>query len=119
LGGDGKLWHWDLFNLSQTPDFGDYSGPHYAHPLKPASPLEQGFAVRVVAGGKSEVRLLDRRGFGDIAFRGQYPIGFVDYHDGELPVTVSLEAFSPFIPLDVDDSTLPATVMRFTVKNTS
>ena len=51
LGGDGKLWHWDLFNLPQTPDFGDYSGPHYAHPLKPESPLEQGFALRVVAGG--------------------------------------------------------------------
>lgn len=119
LGGDGKLWHWDLFNLPQTPDFGDYTGPHYAHPLQPASPLEQGFALRVVAGGKSDVRLLDRRGFRDIAFRGQYPIGFVDYRAQELPVTVSLEAFSPFIPLNVEDSSLPATVMRFTVKNTS
>jgi len=34
-------------------------------------------------------------------------------------VSVSLEAFSPFIPLDADESGLPATVMRFTVKNTS
>ncbi len=119
LGGDGKLWHWDLLNLPQTPDFGDYAGPHYAQPLKPASPLEQGFALRVAAGGKTDVRLLDRRGFQDITFRGQYPIGFVDYRDRELPVTVALEAFSPFIPLNVEDSSLPATVMRFTVKNTS
>jgi non-lysosomal glucosylceramidase len=118
LGGDGTLWHWDLFNLPQSRDFGDYRGPHYAHPLKPASPLRQGFALRVVTGDKTEVRLLDRSGFRDIAFRGQYPIGVVEYRDREIPVTVSLEAFSPFIPLNVGDSSLPATVMRFTVKST-
>lgn len=119
LGGDGRLWHWDLFNVPQSKDFADYTGPHYAQPLKPASPLDQGFALRVIAGGKTQIRLLDRRGFQDIAFRGQYPIGFVEYRDQDLPVTVALEAFSPFIPLNVDDSTLPATVLRFTVKNTS
>jgi non-lysosomal glucosylceramidase len=34
-------------------------------------------------------------------------------------VTVTLEAFSPFTPLDTDDSSLPATVMQFTLRNTS
>src|SRR5712672_1620479 len=37
LGGDGKLWHWDIFN--QHIGTGD---GHYAHPPKPSSPLEQG-----------------------------------------------------------------------------
>jgi uncharacterized protein (DUF608 family) len=118
LGGDGRLWHWDVFNLPQPAGFGSTAGVHYAHPPRPSSPVAQGFAVKVVAGGKTGVRPLDRRGFRDISFRGQYPVAFVDYRDADLPVAVTLEAFSPFIPLDVASSTLPATVLHFTLKNT-
>ncbi|MCX6906447.1 MAG: GH116 family glycosyl hydrolase, partial [Verrucomicrobia bacterium] len=64
------------------------------------------------------VRALDRTGFSDVSFCGEYPIGYVEYRDTAVPVAVSLEAFSPFIPLSPDDSALPATVMRFTLKNT-
>jgi uncharacterized protein (DUF608 family) len=114
LGGDGKLWHWDIFN--QQIGTGD---SHYAHPMVPSSPLEQGFAIRVKSGDQVQTRALDRTGFGEIAFRGEYPIGTVDYSGVASPVRVRLEAFSPFVPLNVEDSSLPATVMQFTVKNTS
>ena len=40
LGGDGKLWHWDLFNLPQPGNFSDSSGSNYARPPKPTSPVE-------------------------------------------------------------------------------
>lgn len=120
LGGDGKLWHWDVLNLPQPRHFTATDGPNYAKPPAPESPFDQGFAVRVTAAGRSETRRLDSRGFNprDLAFRGQWPMAFVDFRDAALPVTVSLEAFSPFIPLNVPDSSLPATVMRYTVKNT-
>lgn len=119
LGGDGRLWHWDIFNLSQPSQFSDTGGPNYAKPPKPASPIDQGFAIRVGEKEASTVRTLDSRGFNPqhISFRGQYPMAFLEFRDPELPVTVSLEAFSPFIPLNVADSSLPATVLRFTVKN--
>src|SRR5512137_1006156 len=110
LGGDGRLWHWDIFNRH----IGTNSA-HYAKPMKPASPVDQGFALTV--GGRTVS--LDRAGFADVSFRGQYPIGTVDYRDPAVPVAVTLEAFSPFIPLETDDSSLPATVMQFTVRNTS
>jgi len=66
-------------------------------------------------GGKTIA--LDRTGFSDVSFRGEYPIGRVEYRDPAMPLAVNLEAFSPFIPLNTDDSSLPATVMRFAVTN--
>jgi non-lysosomal glucosylceramidase len=117
LGGDGKLWHWDIFNTEQAREWSDGNGPLYAHPAKPSSPLEQGFALRVKSSRGESIRKLDRTGFDDISFRGQYPITFVEYRDAKSPVSVDLEAFSPFIPLDPEDSGLPATVLRYTVKN--
>jgi uncharacterized protein (DUF608 family) len=114
LGGDGRLWHWDIFN--QPIGTGD---GNYAHPPKPESPLEQGFALRITRGGKAETRNLDRTGFANISFLGEYPVATVEYRDPASPVAVTLEAFSPFIPLNTDDSSLPATILRYTVRNTS
>ena len=50
-------------------------------------------------------------------FIGEYPIAEIRYKDDELPVEVSLEAFSPFIPLNAKDSGLPAIIFNFTVRN--
>ncbi len=112
IGGDGKLWHWDIFNkIIRTAD------AHYCNPMKPASPMDQGFALRVRWAGKESVRSLDKNGFQDIRFVGEYPISYVEYRDGAIPVTVSLEAFSPFMPLDLENSSIPATLLSFTLKN--
>ncbi len=110
LGGDGRLWHWDIFNqLFRT------GSEHYAKPLIPSSPLTQKFTLTI--DGAS--RTLDRTGFSEISFRGEYPIGTVEYADPVVPVTVKLEAFSPFIPLNTEDSSLPATIFQFTLHNAS
>ena len=113
LGGDGKLWRWDIFN--RTAGTGDGG---YAHPPQPDHPIDQGFAIQLTSDGKATTRTLDRGGFSDITFTGEYPLGCVEYRDPASTLAVSLEAFSPLVPLDVDNSSYPATVMRFTVKNT-
>jgi uncharacterized protein (DUF608 family) len=108
LGGDGSLWHWDIFNQNIATN-----ESHYAKPLAPSSPLEQGFRLQI---GERTVPL-NARGFSDICFRGEYPVGTVRYKDAAVPLEVTMEAFSPFIPLDTDDSSLPATVLRFKLHN--
>ena len=118
LTGDGRLAHWGVFNKHVNTGYGR---TNYQVGRVPAFPVDQGFAVRVRAGkgAKAIVRSLDRSGFPGVRFCGEYPIGFVEYRDRSLPVEIRLEAFSPFIPLNADDSALPATVMQFTVANTS
>ena len=49
----------------------------------------------------------------------RYPFVEVRFDRGAFPVDVSLEAFTPFIPLDADDSGIPGAVLRYRVRNVS
>jgi uncharacterized protein (DUF608 family) len=81
--------------------------------------VEQGFALQVISGGQKQSYPLTQQAFPDLTFRGEYPIAKVEYANAAIPVQVSLEAFSPYIPLETEDSSLPATVFNYTLKNTS
>ena len=80
-------------------------------------PFDQGFVLRTVVGGTTVVKTLDYKGFSDISFRGSYPLAKVNYADASCPLTVELCAHPIFIPLNTPDSTLPATVMEYTLTN--
>ena len=137
LGGDGKLWYWDIFNryLSGVQPrqiqyqgrswhglpqgLGAWQGGNYIDPITTQPcPFQQGFALKVTAGGKAQVRTLDRKGWKLVSFTGAYPVGTVRYFDPDCPVRVTLEAYSPYCPLDFDNSSYPATIMRYTLENT-
>jgi non-lysosomal glucosylceramidase len=114
LGGDGRLWYW---NLDGTKDakWNNPKGPNFMEPLAAGTPEIQGFALR--AGGREFS--LDAKGFKDVTFTNRYPMATVDYADPACPVTVQLEAYTPFIPLNRDDSSHPVVVMRYTLTNTT
>ena len=57
--------------------------------------------------------------FRKATFRGEYPFAFVDFEDDRMPVSVSLEAFTPLIPLDAEDSGIPCAILTYTVENTA
>ncbi len=124
LGGDGKLWFWDIFNNKRARDVKIVEA--YQYPYKRSSSndkarnyIEQGFAIQVTSESLTKMRTLDRDGFSNIEFSGQYPLGFVSYNDYNCPVSVKLEAFSPFIPLDLESSIYPATIFNYTITNNS
>jgi uncharacterized protein (DUF608 family) len=119
LRGDGTLAGWQIFNQH---DFSGWGATNY-QTYTPPSPVQQGFGLWVKAEGQESVyRTLDRAGFPAVEFVGEYPIGrvrFVRADKDTLPVEVTLEAFSPFIPLNTRDSAISCTVLRFQVHNTS
>lgn len=123
LAGDGRLWLWDIFNTAPPEGFNSTQGPNYARPPESRSgaghAVENGFALRVERDGAEVGRVrLDSTGVSGVRFLGQYPVGSVDYPLPSLGVEARLEAFSPFIPLDAEESGLPATIMRWTIRNT-
>jgi len=47
----------------------------------------------------------------------EYPFVNIDFQDSRLPVRMTLEAFTPFIPLNPDDSGIPCCIFRYKAKN--
>jgi uncharacterized protein (DUF608 family) len=133
LGGDGRLWLWDIFNDNREGiepkmvkwidkphgrDIIPRDGSAYIEPAQDIRPLSQGFAMRFEYGGFSVVKYLRESDWDEIVFEAGYPVGVVRYTDVKLPVEVVLHVYSPFIPLNEDDSGLPATVLSFSFRNT-
>ncbi len=114
LCGDGTLGLWEIFNHHHFHGH----GPRNYAPRTIPRPVNHGLAVAVQHDGKTVTRLLDATGFPDITFRGEYPVGTVRYSGGNDSIEVTLEVFSPFVPLNAKDSALPATVFMVTVENT-
>lgn len=123
LGGDGQLWNWDIFNESrfgaivqEVVYMGDRihagGGANYVAPVRQTSPFRQEFSLWLEGKSPRKVK------FGHVEFRGEYPVGKVKYTQADADVEMSLVAFSPFCPLEVESSSFPATTMTFRVKNT-
>ncbi|MFC1762469.1 GH116 family glycosyl hydrolase [Planctomycetota bacterium] len=140
MDGAGQLYAWDVFGgqpkglINQDVKLPDgyigfknglrktirvHDGANFLNPPtveKFPPPVKTGFALRVAGGSEFSIGPDD---WETVEFVGQWPVGKVTYKDSKSPVTVQLEAYSPFIPLNIEDSKLPATVMAFTLTNGS
>ena len=129
LGGDGRLWLWDIFNEPKEgiePKTLEWrgmkvrssDGSAYIEPAHDVRPVEQGFMLRVRRGPKTLlVRSMRASDWPEVEFEATYPLATVRYRDPSAPVEVQLEAFAPFIPLDDLESNLPATIQSFRIRN--
>jgi len=122
LGGRGDLREWWIFN---RPDKG--KSPEYAFPAiwvetQGRPPLARVLEARYLPPyeGSSGLGSANAPGLPRLessVFTGEFPFAHIDFEDRELPVKVALEAFTPFIPLDADESGLPVAVLRYRVTN--
>ena len=135
LGGDGRLWLWDIFNSNQEgidpktiewdsevhagKKIRSRDGSAYVQPAKNIRPLEQGFAFRITVDGASIIKQMNEADWDDIIFEATYPMAKLHYIDKKLPVSITADIYSPFIPLDEKNSGLPCTIYSFSIHNTS
>jgi len=108
INGKGEREVWQIFN-------------NYQHVTIPNS----FFSVRAkVAGDEAVVRAMQTTAVGpfaamkELTFRGEYPFAWYEFEDGDVPAKVSLEAFSPLIPMNAKDSAIPCAIFNLTAKNT-
>ena len=129
--GDGTLANWWIYNNAYNTGYGIDSLTQFNAALgpwtvcyktfEPKSYVDQGFAIKIRQDGKVVNANLNKQDFDDISFVGEYPIAAINYNSKtkKLPVAVSSEVYSPFIPMNAKESATPGTILKFTVKNTS
>lgn len=124
LGARGDLRDWEIFNqpakgknLPNTffairTQISDHEpvARVLEGPIQPPYDLSHGFHPETAAG-------LPR--LSGTTFYGEYPFATIEFHAPELPVDIQLEAFTPLIPLNPEDSGIPCAIFTYTVTNTA
>jgi non-lysosomal glucosylceramidase len=124
IGGRGQLRDWEIFNHADK----GVTLPNTFFALRAQIGLQEP-VIRVLEGAllaphreshgyhPSTSAGLPR--MAEATFTGTYPIATVALRDPSLPLDVELEAFTPLVPLDPDDSGIPCAVLIYTVTNRS
>jgi len=126
LGARGNLRDWEIFNRSQKGN----ALPNTFFAIRTQkSESDETPILRVLEGripppnNKSHGYHAAQNGglprFAKSTFTGEYPLARVVLSDDALPVTVCMEAFTPLIPLNPEDSGIPGTYIAYTVTNDS
>ena len=123
IGGRGQLRDWEIFNrpaknrvlpytfFSIWIKEGNKEGIAKILEAKRKPPYNAAFGLPTI-----ESAGLPR--LEDVEFKGEYPIAYLKFID-KLPIDISLESFTPFIPMDSKNSSLPTAVFKWKIKNTS
>ncbi len=81
------------------------------------------FALRTKTKNATVVKALQTSSAGSfqamdsLSFQGEYPLGWYNFRDDELPVDVILEAYNPLIPMDLKNSAIPCGIFNIKVSN--
>lgn len=133
LAGNGALVDWEIFNRPNKGSRNGYSFfavkaqfPHGKSIVK----VLQGDHTKDLCGQYRNTPLQDGYGHGpdasalaglphfqNVKFDGKFPLATITFQDEDFPATVELLAFNPFIPLDADNSGIPAAFFEIKIKS--
>ena len=129
LSGRGELCDWENMNVPNKGALGDSrvgdscsffairtKGARETSATMLAGPLEKWEYMN------SDGRPAPQAGlprFAEASFDGAFPFGVVHLSDRRLPVKVTVKGFSPFVPGDSADSSLPVASLEYVVENVS
>lgn len=130
LAGNGRLIDWEIFN---RPNKGSING--YSHIAVKSAKKDGSSCTKVLNGdickdligqygknygfGPSSETMCGFSHFRECSFEGEFPIAKIDFADRDFPAKVALTAFNPFIPLDSENSSIPAAFFEVEIANTS
>lgn len=134
LAGDGRLVDWEIFNKPNKNSLNGFS--HFAVKAEAAGKL---LDARVLVGqlktpwmggtagnhshgygfGPNRATMAGMPNFSQVSFDGEFPIARLSFKDKKFPGAVALTAWSPFIPLNDRDSSMPAAFFEIAFRNTS
>lgn len=137
LSGTGKLIDWEIFNNPNRgfyPDFSFLSIWAQEAGMKPVFKVLEGQLRGSLEGPRYIPGREDSLAFGNgegprqtqaaglprmrqCRFKGRFPFAEVELTDRSLPLAVSIEGWSPFIPLNSRDSSLPVAVLNVRLTN--
>lgn len=122
LGGRGNIQELEIFNRPRkglNPDMTFFSLWARAENGKPVAKILERRPLPPYVGwmGFPRNQLAGVSRFSEAVFRGEFPFANLKLEDENVPVSVALEAFSPFIPLDPDRSSIPGAVFNWRVSN--
>jgi non-lysosomal glucosylceramidase len=122
IGGRGDLRDWEIFNRpgkGKQPNLTFFA--IWARPVgnSPVAKILERKLLPPYTGwmGIPRQTLAGVERFDEVEFHGEYPLAWLNFRDGQIPVDVKLEAYNPMIPLDPDNSGIPVAIFNWIISN--
>jgi uncharacterized protein (DUF608 family) len=124
IGARGELRDWEIFNWPGKKNFLPFSFFAIWAQKQGQAPVAKILESEVTphynrSHGFLNGDLAGLPRFADSELWAGYPFVNVALRDPTMPVDVTMEAFTPFIPLNAADSSIPGAIIRYRVRNPS
>jgi len=122
LGARGDLRDWEIFNRPAKGTELPYTFFAVRTQSEGAAPVTRVLEGQVpppyeLWNGFPASSTLGLPRFHKSTFNGEYPFATIDFADPDVPLAIRLEAYTPLIPLNADDSGIPTAIFTYRVHN--